>query len=71
MRVSTESNDQGIINYEMGMTIFFNGKEKTHCITADEELGYVKCVALPVTAIDDKIATEELYGDVRIERAKK
>ena len=65
MRASVETGDSGYTD-TLGMTVFFNGIEKTYCLTADEELGYIKCIVLPVAAVDNEIVTEELYGEVRI-----
>jgi len=41
MRMSVRPSDEGFKNLKHDAVVMFNGKEINHCVTADEEKGYV------------------------------
>lgn len=73
MRLSADQGDPGFRPNTQNVKVFFNGVERTHVITADEERRTVVVCALDERGhvqIDwwsGEIRRETLYGDVRIE----
>lgn len=73
MRYSTRPNDPGYENWiqHPRCVPFFNGEPLRNCVTADEEAGYAvvhKLVNGQPVIFGDQIATEELSGNVRVEK---
>lgn len=69
MRVSVLPNDHGYTE-DAYYNVFLDGVQQHYVLTADEELGYILKAVLengkPFIA-DDELATEEVYGEVRLE----
>lgn len=73
MRVSVWPNDAGYLAYKRGYKgckVTLDGVEVNRALMADEELGQVVRAALnengQVYSVDEEIATETLYGLVKI-----
>lgn len=71
MRVSTDEDDPGYINFNCYYNVTVDGLEVREVVTADEELGYVLKAVQPFQVVDDEIVLEVLYGDVVITKLTK
>lgn len=73
MRLSTREDDPGYVRGLAGVKVFFNGYERKHVFTADEEKGMIVAAALDaqgrvqLNADRSDVLTETLYGVVRME----
>ena len=71
MRVSVLSDDHGYTE-DPYYNVFLDGVQQQYVLSADEELGYVLRAILEngkpfIRDQSDEIATEEVYGEVRLE----
>lgn len=72
MRVSVLKDDPGYDSRWRGVKVFFNGSERSHVFTADEEQRLIVAARLDergrmqLTPTRDGVLRETLYGDVRI-----
>ena len=72
MRVSVEEGDPGYAPYlRGGCKVFYEGYERNHVVTADEENRMAIVIALDakgnVIVENDRIKHETIYGHIRIE----
>lgn len=73
MRLSIISDDPGYVGGPVNVKVFFNGVERSHVFTADEDKRLVVVAALDergrmqATADREEVLKETLHGDVRID----
>jgi hypothetical protein len=73
MRISARPDDRGFTDRVSECEAYLDGVKLTHCLTADEELGYAECCKLDDNgnvvvskANPDEIETEIRKGVVRV-----